>query len=177
MTLIFFYLSRRQIALAVILIRAGLGLDLPTLIKRKGLVLRLAVCPTVVEATCVGLIAHFVLDFPWAWSFLLGFVVAPVSPAVVVPRLLALREQGYGVEKGIPTIIIASASLDNIVAISLFGVCLGFAMAEGSLVMTIFQGPLEILMGLVAGVLWGGSIGVLFSSDHQVCVCRACNPS
>ncbi|CAG7786429.1 unnamed protein product, partial [Allacma fusca] len=156
-----------QIALAIILTRAGLGLDLPTLWKRKGLVLRLGVCPTVLEAIGVAICSHFILDFPWAWSFMLGFVVAPVSPAVVVPRLLALREQGYGVEKGIPTIIIASASLDNIMAISMFGVSLGFAFSKGSTVMSILQGPLEIIMGLAAGVGWGVGIGLIFNSEHQ----------
>ena len=58
------------------------------------------------------------LQFPWMWGFMLGFVLAAVSPAVVVPCLLSLQEKGYGVDKGIPTLVIAAASVDDVLAIS-----------------------------------------------------------
>jgi len=96
------------------------------------------------------------------------FVIAPVSPAVVVPRLLELREAGYGVEKGISTFIIAAACLDNVLAISLFGVTLNFVFPEGSLAFTIIQGPLQVVLGLTFGLLWGGCLGFLFSQDQVV---------
>lgn len=101
--------------------------------------------------------------------FFFRFVVAPVSPAVVVPRLLELRQNGYGVEKGIPTIIIAAASLDNIVAISLFGVTLGFAVSSASLTYSILQGPLQIAIGLGYGIIWGVFLGLSFGPAQRVC--------
>ena len=60
----------------------------------------------------------YLLGFPWMWGFMLGFVLAAVSPAVVVPSLLGLQERGYGVDKGIPTLVIAAASVDDVLAIS-----------------------------------------------------------
>ena len=60
----------------------------------------------------------YFLGFPWMWGFMLGFVLAAVSPAVVVPSLLGLQERGYGVDKGIPTLVIAAASVDDVLAIS-----------------------------------------------------------
>ena len=69
----------------------------------------------------------FCLDFPLIWGFILGFILAAVSPAVVVPSLIALQERGLGVEQGIPSLIIAAASLDDICAI------LGFSLAFGQL--------------------------------------------
>ena len=96
------------------------------------------------------------------------FVIAPVSPAVVVPRLLELRDNGYGVEKGISTFIIAAACLDNVLAISLFGVTLNFVFPEGSLPVTIIQGPLQVVLGLTFGLVWGGCLGLIFSKDQAV---------
>jgi NhaP-type Na+/H+ or K+/H+ antiporter len=88
----------------------------------------------------------------------------------VVPRLLELREQGYGVDKGISTFIICSACLDNVLAISLFGVTLNFVFPNGSLPYTILQGPLQVVIGLAFGFVWGGSLGLLFSENQSVSV-------
>jgi NhaP-type Na+/H+ or K+/H+ antiporter len=81
---------------------------------------------------------------------------------VIVPRILALKEQGYGLEKGVPTMILASASMDNIVAIACFGIVSGFIFSTKSLTMTILQGPFEIALGCVTGLLWGFFVGLLF---------------
>ena len=87
--------------------------------------------PCIAEACTVGLVSHFLLGFPWLWGFMLGFVLGAVTPAVIVPTLLSLQEKGYGVTKGIPTLIIAAASADDVLAISAFGVVLGAAFATG----------------------------------------------
>lgn len=76
-----------------------------------------------------------------------------VSPAVVVPSMLGLNEQGFGVEKGIPTLVIAEASLDDVLAITGFGIVLAAAFSETSIVLTVFKGPLEALLGIVYGVV------------------------
>ena len=68
------------------------------------MVFRLAFTPCIVETIVVAVASHFLLGFPWMWGFMLGFVLAAVSPAVVVPCLLSLQERGFGIDKGIPTL-------------------------------------------------------------------------
>ncbi|KAG0724532.1 Sodium/hydrogen exchanger 9B2 [Chionoecetes opilio] len=161
----------RNLVLVIILIRAGLGLDPQALRKLSCVVVRLAFLPCVVEAVVMALMAKLLLGLPWLWSFMLGslpfpapdgpvpgphrFIVAAVSPAVVVPGLLKLAEEGYGVEAGIPTLVIAAASLDDVLAITGFSVMLGLTFAEGSLAWTLAKGPLEVVAGLVYGVVFG----------------------
>ncbi|XP_042203390.1 sodium/hydrogen exchanger 9B2-like [Homarus americanus] len=147
--------SLRNIALIIILIRAGLGLDPVALKKLSCTVLRLAFLPCSIEAVCTGVVSKFFLGLPWSWSFMLGFIVAAVSPAVVVPCLLKLGEEGYGVDKGIPTLVIAAASIDDVIAITGFSVMLGITFAEGSLFWTILKGPVEILAGIMYGIGFG----------------------
>ncbi|XP_041363760.1 sodium/hydrogen exchanger 9B2-like isoform X2 [Gigantopelta aegis] len=145
----------RQIALTVILIRAGLGLDPKALRRLSFVVVRLAFSPCLVETVTDGIAAHLLLGFPWEWGFMLGFVIAAVSPAVVVPSLLGLQERGYGVEKGVPTLVIAAASIDDVLAITGFGVLMGITFSKGNLVWTLFKGPLEAIVGVIYGILMG----------------------
>ncbi|CAD5122438.1 DgyrCDS10862 [Dimorphilus gyrociliatus] len=145
----------RNLALIVILTRAGLGLDPVALKKLSFGVIRLAFIPCLVEALTVGVVSHFLLDLPWSWGFMLGFVLAAVSPAVVVPSLLNLKERGYGIDKGIPTLVIAAASVDDVLAITAFGLCVGIAFSEGSFGLLIAKGPLEAFGGVLFGVILG----------------------
>ena len=149
----------RSVALAVILLRAGLGLDPAALRKLSGVVLRLACCPCLVETLVVAIAARLLLSLPWTWGFMLGFVLAAVSPAVVVPCLLNLQEQGWGVDKGIPTLVIAAASVDDVLAISCFTILLGITFnSSGNLALAILQGPLEALAGIAFGLAWGALV-------------------
>ncbi|CAE1272954.1 SLC9B1_2 [Acanthosepion pharaonis] len=145
----------RNTALTVILIRAGLGLDPEALKKLSFAVVRLAFSPCLTETVVAAIVSHFLLGLPWIWGFMLGFVIAAVSPAVVVPCLLHLQDWGYGIDKGIPTLVIAAASIDDVLAITGFGVVLGIAFAEGNIVWSIFKGPLEALLGIVLGAIFG----------------------
>ena len=101
------------------------------------MVLRLAFMPCLVETIFVGIAARIIFkhvvgyEFPWLWGFLLGFVLAAVSPAVVVPSLLELQDKCLGVAKGIPTLVIAAASVDDVLAISGFSILLGLAFQGG----------------------------------------------
>jgi len=117
--------------------------------------LRLAFGPCITEAVTVAVMAHFLLGLPWLWAFQLGFIIGAVSPAVVVPSMLTLQSDGYGVEEGIPTLVMAASSCDDVLAISLFGVFLGVSFSEGNLLWNIFRGPLEIAMGIIGGLLIG----------------------
>ncbi|XP_076458394.1 sodium/hydrogen exchanger 9B2-like [Babylonia areolata] len=145
----------RQIALAIILIRAGLGLDPKALRRLSFVVLRLSFCPCLMETLTDGIAAYLILGFPWQWGFMLGFIIAAVSPAVVVPSLLSLSDRGYGIDKGIPTLILAAASIDDVLAITGFGVLLGITFSSGDLVWNLFKGPLEAVVGVVVGTVMG----------------------
>ncbi|XP_041363754.1 sodium/hydrogen exchanger 9B2-like isoform X2 [Gigantopelta aegis] len=160
----------RQIALTVILIRAGLGLDPKALRRLSFVVLRLAFSPCLVEMLTIGIAAHFVLEFPWTWGFMLGFVLAAVSPGVVVPCLLSLQQRGYGVDKGIPTLIIAAASIDDVLAITGFGLVLGLTFTHDNVVWSLFKGPVEAMVGLSYGLVMGITLWYIphKSSNHLV---------
>uniref|UniRef100_A0A146L6D7 Mitochondrial sodium/hydrogen exchanger 9B2 n=1 Tax=Lygus hesperus TaxID=30085 RepID=A0A146L6D7_LYGHE len=145
----------REAALTTILIKAGLGLDAPALLKLSFTVLKLAFVPCLAEAAAAAVIAHVCFDYPYFWGFMLGFMLSAVSPAVVVPTLLSLKSEGYGESKGISTLVIAASGLDDIVAISLFGVFQGMIFTPGSIASQISVGPIEMVMGLTVGILWG----------------------
>jgi len=144
-----------KIALIVILIRAGLGLDPVKLKEIKFTVLKMAIVPVAVEASTYGILAHFMLGMPFLWSFMMGFVLSAVSPAVVVPAILNISGRGYGLNKGIPTLIMSAAAVDNVINISGFGIMLGITFSTGSLTMQIFQGPIDVLIGLTYGIIAG----------------------
>lgn len=148
----------RLIALTVILLRAGLGLDLNALVGLRGSLVRLAFLPNLSEAVTVAVVARLVLDLPLIWGLLLGFVVAAVSPAVVVPSLLDLQHKGYGVAKGIPTMILAAATFDDVLSITGFGATLSLVFADQSEVGvtgSLLRAPLELALGLGVGILAG----------------------
>lgn len=147
--------SLRNIALAIILTRAGLGLDPKALKKLKAVCLRLSLGPCVIEACTSAVLAHFLMGLPLTWSFMLGFVLGAVSPAVVVPSMLVLQNAGYGVDQGIPTLLMAAGSFDDILAITGFNTCLGMAFSSGSTVTNIIRGVLEVVVGVAAGALLG----------------------
>jgi len=146
----------RTMALVVILARAGMGLD-PAALKRLSFtVIRLAFTPCLVETGVIVLVTHFLLGFPIVWGSILGFVLAAVSPAVVVPSMIWCQEQRLGVSKGIPTLVIAAASVDDVLAITGFSVALGIAFDSGeSLTFVVLRGPLEVLIGVTYGILTG----------------------
>ncbi|KAK7582286.1 hypothetical protein V9T40_013731 [Parthenolecanium corni] len=145
----------REIALCVILLEAGLGLDASTLKRLSFVVARLAIMPCLTETIATAVAIHFLMNMPWIWGLLLGSILSAVTPAVVIPSLLSLKEKGYGEKKGISTLVIAASSIDDIVAVSIFSVLLGIIFSEGDLLQSIIQGPVEIAIGLVAGVIWG----------------------
>ncbi|XP_035849778.1 sodium/hydrogen exchanger 9B2-like isoform X1 [Sander lucioperca] len=162
----------RNIALSIILTRAGLGLD-PTALRRlKAVCVRLAVGPCVLEASVVAVVSHFLLGLPWIWCFIQGFVLAAVSPAVVVPSMLLLQREGFGVEKGIPTLLLAAGSFDAILAITGFSTCLGVAFSTGSTWMNILKGLLEVVGGVVAGLILGLFLCCVPGNDQEDLVLR-----
>ncbi|CAH2108469.1 unnamed protein product [Euphydryas editha] len=151
----------RKIALVIILTRAGLGLDAGVLKKHYVAVLQLGLLPWIVECLAISVTTYFLLGLPWMWAFLLGSMIASVSPAVVVPCLFKLRDSGYGVSKGIPTLLLAAAAIDDSVSVAVFAIILNAMFSTGSLTFNIIKGPLSIVVGVALGSLWGALTSVL----------------
>ncbi|XP_058693556.1 sodium/hydrogen exchanger 9B2-like isoform X3 [Poecile atricapillus] len=156
----------RNIALSIILTRAGLGLDPKALKKLKAVCLRLAFGPCLSETGTAAVLAYLLLHLPWQWGFILGFVLGAVSPAVVVPSMLILQAGGYGVEKGVPTLLMAAGSIDDILAITGFNTCLGMAFSSGSTLYNVLRGVLEVAVGIAAGGILGMFIRYFPSHDQ-----------
>lgn len=153
----------RKIALVIILLRAGLGLNLQTL-KMVGMpALRLGFIPAVIEGISVMFVAAWLLGISLVEAGMLGFIIAAVSPAVIVPKMLSWMELGKGADKGIPTMILAGASLDDVVAITIFSSFAGYFAGAGlNIAGQIFIIPLSILTGVLAGALIGITLLYLF---------------
>uniref|UniRef100_A0A8C0JLE9 Solute carrier family 9 member B1 n=1 Tax=Canis lupus dingo TaxID=286419 RepID=A0A8C0JLE9_CANLU len=156
----------RNTALTVILIQAGLGLDPQALKNLKRVCLRLAMGPCLMEACSTAFISHFLMNFPWQWGFLLGFVLGAVSPAVVVPSMLLLQENGYGIKKGIPTLLIAASSMDDIIAITGFNTFLSIVFSSGGILKNVLVSFRDIFIGVLAGAILGIFLQYFPSEDQ-----------
>lgn len=142
-------------------------MDAKQLKKLKLAVLVLGVIPCVLEGAIDGIVGTFYLRMPWQWALTLGYVIAAISPAIVVPTMLSLDNRGYGKKKGITTLTVAAASLDVVVSVSLFGVFLGLAFSAGNVVLDVFRAPIQILIGVAFGVLFGLVAWVLPSKNFK----------
>ncbi len=115
----------RMIALVVILLRAGFELRRDTLNRIGAAALTMSVIPALFEIAAVTLLGPPLLGLGWVESALLGCILGAVSPAVVVPLMIDFMERGKGAEKGIPTLILAASSVDDVFVIVLFTICPG----------------------------------------------------
>lgn len=108
-------------------------------------------------------------SFPETDQISCSFIISAVSPAVIVPCLIGLKRSGYGLDKGISTMVVAVASLADILSISLFGVTIGFVFAMGGVVESVLQGPIEVIFGVAFGLLWGYIMGIILLRNTKVC--------
>ncbi|WP_067843164.1 cation:proton antiporter [Amphibacillus sediminis] len=144
----------RALALIIILIRAGLGIT-PDHIKQIGKrALLFASIPCLFEGITVLVAARFIFGLEWAEAGMLGFILAAVSPAVVVPSMVELKQLDYGKDKHVPTLVLAGASLDDVFAITLFTLFLGLGTAsQTNLWLEIGKIPLAIGGGILTGLI------------------------
>lgn len=145
----------RKFALVIILTRAGLEMDPAAFKKVYVTILKLGLVPWTVECVVVAVMTHYLIELPWIWAFLLGSIIAAVSPAVVVPCLFRLRTKGYGVAKGIPTLIVAVAGIDDAASVAIFGIITSIMFSADDVAYQISQAPVCIIGGLGFGVIWG----------------------
>ncbi|MCY3047018.1 cation:proton antiporter [Aerococcus urinae] len=152
----------RQVALIIILTRAGLSLDVRGLIKVGRPALLMCFLPATFEIIATSLLAPRILGISQADAMVLGTVLGAVSPAVVVPKMLNLIEKGYGTEKQIPQIILAGSSADDIYVLVLFSSFLSVAQGGSFQVTQLLTIPLSIILGLLIGGLLGAGLNSLF---------------
>lgn len=157
----------RQIALIIILTRAGLSLDINDLKKVGRPAILMCFVPACLEIAGMILLAPGLLGISVLDAAIMGTVVAAVSPAVIVPKMLMLMEQGYGRENSIPQLIMAGASVDDVFVIVLFTAFTGLAQGESITAASFAQVPVSILTGMIAGVVTGLLLAVLFAKLHM----------
>ncbi len=146
----------RKIALIIILLRAGLGLQTEVVKKIGRPALALAFIPVLLEGFTVALMAMWLFGFTFAQGGIVGFIVAAVSPAVVVPSMLVLMKQRFGEKKQLPAMALASASIDDVTAITMFSMFMSLYLASDvNVVAQIFSVPLAIALGILSGLLIG----------------------
>lgn len=145
----------RRVALVMILIRAGLDLDPQALRRLFCTVLRMGLIPWTIECIILTTLTHYLLGFPWLWGLLLGSIISAVAPAVVVPCLFRIRSKGYGVAKGIPTLVIAVSGIDDAASVAAFGIIHGVMFSHNALAFDIVMGPVSIIFGFLYGIFWG----------------------
>ena len=148
----------RKIALIIILLRAGLGIKKSDIEKNSINALRMGFIPGLMEGFIIALISIKLLGFSFIQGGILGFIIAAVSPAVVVPSMLNMIKEGLGKEKAVPTLIIAGASIDDVFAITIFGVFLSLYSGVNK---SIFVQLLNIPISISLGILIGSIIAIL----------------
>ena len=156
----------RKIALIIILTRAGLGLDLSGLKKIGRPAVMMCFVPASFELIGIILLAPKIMGLTVLEAAILGAVLAAVSPAVVVPRMVKLMEEGYGVKKGIPQLILAGASVDDVYVIVLFSTFTGM-MQDRSIFDSFWSiFPVSIFLGIMVGLLLGTGMAFYFEKVH-----------
>ena len=157
----------REFALVIILTRAGLSLDLKDLKKVGRPAVLMCFLPACFEIIGVILIAPVVLGISRVEAAIMGAVLAAVSPAVIVPRMLRCIEEGYGTRASIPQLILAGASIDDIFVVVLFTAFTGLATGKNVELGSFGQIPISIIVGMMIGIIMGLLMTCFFKRYHM----------
>ena len=156
----------RQLALVIILIKAGLSLDIHDLKQVGRSALLLSFLPAVFEIAAFVLFAPAVLPISRLDAAMMGAVLGAVSPAVVIPRMVQLMDEKCGTQKGIPQMILAGASLDDVFVIVLFSAFINIAQGGHAGVMDFLNIPISIVLGMLCGVAIGLALSWFFETAY-----------
>lgn len=156
----------RKIALIVILVRAGLSIDLKDLNKVGRPALLMCFIPATFEIIGVILLAPPLLHITYLEAAILGTILGAVSPAIAVPKMLQLMEAGYGKQHSVPQLIMAGASADNIYNIALFTALMGIYASQEFSPVSIIKLPVSMLVGLAVGIATGYVLAKIFKRIH-----------
>lgn len=157
----------RQMALIIILLKAGLSLNLADLKKVGRPAIMMACVPASCELLAFFLFAPYILGVTRTEAAVMGAVLAAVSPAVVVPRMVHLMETGYGTEKSIPQLIMAGASCDDIYVIVLFSTFTSMAQGGSAHIMDFVNIPISIILGILLGAVTGYALSLFFELAYR----------
>ena len=157
----------QKIALIIILTRAGLGLDLSGLKKIGRPAVLMCFVPASFELLGMLLLAPKLMGLSILEAAVMGAVLAAVSPAVVVPRMVKLMDEGYGVKEGIPQLILAGASVDDVYVIVLFSTFTGMMQGTGVSAIRFINIPVSILLGIAIGLGIGVLLACFFQKVHM----------
>lgn len=160
--------SLRKIALVIILVKAGLGLDINKLKSVGKSAILMSFVPACFEMVLIGFLAHLIFGLSYVESFLLGSVVGAVSPAVVVPFMNKMMDEKVGSEKGIPELITAAASIDDIIMIVFYTVFLNMRLTGSISFVTFLNIPISIVSGVVMGIVVGLILSFIFKRSDKV---------
>ena len=156
----------RQIALVIILTRAGLSLNVSDLKKVGRPAILMCFVPACIEMLGTVIFAPILLGVSVLEAAVIGSVIAAVSPAVIVPRMIRLIEEGYGKSKSIPQLILAGASVDDVFVIIVFTAFTGLAATGAMSVNTFLQIPISIVLGIILGGCVGAVLILFFKKCH-----------
>jgi NhaP-type Na+/H+ or K+/H+ antiporter len=158
----------KSMALIVILLRSGLGISRKTLNKTGKTALLMSFIPCIFEGISLTFLFHHFFEFSYTISGLTAFMLSAVSPAVIVPSMLDLKEKGFSKHKDVPTIILAGASIDDVFAITIFSTFLSLSLTKD---INIFNSIIHIPISLISGIIIGTVIGFIlinyFKINHQ----------
>jgi len=158
----------RKIALIIILLRAGLGISRKTLHSVGKTAIKMSCIPGIIEGFTILLVSMFLFDFSFIEGGILGFIIAAVSPAVVVPLMLKFSEEKIGTNKGIPTLVMASASIDDVFAITIFTTFLGlYSGSQHNIGVKLLGIPISIILGIIIGLIIGLLLVKIFEKIHM----------
>lgn len=162
----------RQMALIIILIKAGLSLNISDLKRIGRPAILMSFLPAVFEIAAFILFAPPLLGVNRLEAAVIGAVLGAVSPAVVVPKMVSLIENRYGTDKSIPQLILAAASLDDVFVIVLFSTFIGMAQGGAAKVMDFVNIPVSIILGILLGAVVGWVLSLFFETAyaHGRCV-------
>ena len=156
----------REIALIIILTRAGLNIDIKDLKKVGRPAILMCFVPALFEITAVTLLAPLFFNISYIEAAIMGSVLAAVSPAVIVPRMIHLIDSGYGKDKSIPQLIMAGASVDDIFVIVLFASFMGMYGGEGFNPTSLLLVPVSSISGMGLGIISGFIFVKVFKAIH-----------
>ena len=156
----------RQMALIIILLKAGLSLDLSDLKKVGRPAIMMSFVPASFEILAFFLFAPGILNITRIEALVMGSVLAAVSPAVVVPRMVQLMENKYGTKKSIPQLIMAGASCDDIFVIVLFTTFASMAQGGHAEIMDFINIPISIILGIILGAVTGYLLSLFFETEY-----------
>ena len=157
----------RKVALIIILLKAGLSLNLSDLKKVGRPAILRSFLPACTERVAVGIFGKRILGLTYTESFLLGSVLGAVSPAVVIPRMSKLRDEKYGTEKGIPQLVIAGSSIDDIIRIVFYQCFLTREKGGNLSARTFLNIPISIVTGVGIGILLGRLLYFIFNKVER----------